>query len=221
MGVVGLIPAAGWAARLQPLGCSKEVLPVAGRPAMDHVIEQLEAAECDEIVVVTRPEKGDVAENAARHSARVVLARPPSLGASLRAGVEGLDGHDTVLIGYPDSLWRAPGAYLSLIELLDVGWTVALGVFRAPLADLRRYEPVVLAPDGRVERIEFKPADPSSEWTWGIAAMRAQVVQALPGDEPGVHFDRLARERRVAAVKLPGGYLDIGTHDGLERALAL
>ena len=57
MGVVGIVPAAGYATRLQPLDCSKEVVPVGGRPVLGYLVERMRAGGASEIRVVTRAEK--------------------------------------------------------------------------------------------------------------------------------------------------------------------
>ena len=72
MAVVGIVPAAGYATRLQPLEGSKELLEVAGKPVMDHVLERMLAAGATELRIVTRPEKHDVIEHAATLGAAVV-----------------------------------------------------------------------------------------------------------------------------------------------------
>jgi choline kinase len=54
---VGTIPAAGYAVRLQPPDCSKEMLEVGGRPVIDYPVQRMRAAACDELHVVTRLEK--------------------------------------------------------------------------------------------------------------------------------------------------------------------
>ena len=104
MSIVGIVPAAGYATRLQPLEGSKELLPVAGKPVMDHVLDRMEAGGCDELRVVTRPEKEDVIEHAEARGARVVLAYPETTSESFAAGAEGLAGDDIVLLGWPDSI---------------------------------------------------------------------------------------------------------------------
>jgi glucose-1-phosphate thymidylyltransferase len=218
--VVGVIPAAGYATRLQPLECSKEVFRVGGRPVMDYLVERMKAAPCTELRVVTRPEKADVIANARLHGATVIEARPATLADSVLAGIEGLARHDVVLLGFPDSLWEPVDGYRPVLELLRAGdWDVALGLFRDD-TELRRYEPVVLRRDGvTVERIEFKPDSPSSDWLWGCAATTAGVVRGLDGEEPGIYFDALARQGRVGAVRLSEDYLDMGTPDSLQLAL--
>lgn len=218
MAVVGVIPAAGYAARLQPLGISKEVYPIGGRPVMDYLIERMRAAPCDELRVVTRPDKRDVIENAVRNAATVIEARPPSLARSLLAGIAGLVDDDVALVGFPDSIWDPLDGYTQVLALLRGGWQVALGLFRA--RDLRRYEPVVPDDSGRVLRIEFKPERPSSSWIWGCAAASVATLRGLDReDEPGVFFNSLCATGRVAGVRLSDAYIDIGTPRGLREAL--
>jgi len=215
---VGVIPAAGYATRLQPLKLSKEVYPIGGRPVMDYLVERMRAAPCTELRVVTRPDKRDVIENAARQRATVIEATPSTLAESLLAGMDGLADDDVVLLGFPDSIWEPVDGFARVIELLGAGWDVGLGLFQA--TDLRRYEPVVFDGSGRVLRIEFKPRHPSSSWIWGCAAAAVRTLGGLePEQEPGLFFDSLCRERRVAGLRLSDAYIDMGTHSGLREAV--
>ena len=211
MAVVGVIPAAGHATRLQPLDGSKEMLSVGGRAVIDYITERMRAAPCDQIRIVTRPEKADVVQHGAELDALVVPARPPSLGRSLLAGLAGLSDDDVVLIGFPDSIWEPVDGYARVLPLLGEGFDVGLGLFRVD-ADMRRFEPVLTNGGARVEAIEFKPEHPSSNWLWGCAALPAGVLRGLgDGDEPGVYFNSLCRSERVGAVRLSHSYIDIGT----------
>jgi dTDP-glucose pyrophosphorylase len=222
MSVVGVIPAAGYGTRLQPLHCSKEVYPVGGRPVMDYLVERMKAAPCDELRVVTRPEKEDVAENAAGHGAVVVEGHPASLGQSLATGMRGLGDDDVVLIGFPDSIWEPIDGYRRLLQALSPGWAVAVGLFRTPGSELRRYEPAIEDDRGRVVEIEFKPERASSQWIWGCAAATVQTLGGLGRfSEPGRALHQLARRGTVAGVRLSETYVDMGTRDGLRHAVAL
>jgi glucose-1-phosphate thymidylyltransferase len=215
---VGVIPAAGYATRLQPLECSKEVYPVGGRPVMDFLVERMRAAPCTELRVVTRPEKLDVIRNAARHGATVIRARPPTLADSILAGMSGLADDDVVLLGFPDSIWEPVDGFRQVVALLSAGWEIGLGLFRA--VDLRRYEPALLEEPDRVVGIEFKPERPSSDWLWGCAAASAGALRGLEGEaEPGVYFDRRCDEGVVGGVRLSESYVDMGTPEGLSELL--
>jgi NDP-sugar pyrophosphorylase family protein len=218
--VVGVIPAAGYATRLQPLLCSKEVYPINGRPVMDYLLERMEAGGASELRVVTRPDKADVIENARRHGATVIEARPASLADSLATGIAGTEPLDTILLGFPDSLWEPLDGYARILPLLDERFEVALGLFRPREADLRRYETVVAEPSGVVRSVDVKPEVPSSRWIWGCAAARAHSLAGLRGEaEPGRYFGALCSRGAVGSVRLSDSYIDMGTHDGLEHAL--
>jgi glucose-1-phosphate thymidylyltransferase len=222
MSIVGIVPAAGYATRLQPLDRSKEVLPVDGRPLMDYLVERMRAGGCDRLRVVTRPEKGDVVEHSAKIGAEVVLAEPETVSQSFLAGLEGLEKDALVLIGFPDTIWEPVGGYVPLVAHVIEGADVAVGLFRIDPADLARSDVVVRGADGRIDRIDVKPAVPASEWIWGCAAGRASTWFGLDRAEwPGGFLDLLCREGGdVRGIELSDVWTDVGTPEALERASA-
>lgn len=223
MRVVGVIPAAGYGTRLQPRDCSKEVYRVGGRPVMDYEIERMKRGPCDELRVVTRPEKRDVIENARRHGAVVLEAYPRSLGQSFYTGLRDLADEDILLMGFPDSIWEPVDGYRIMLDFRrEGGWDVALGLLPAP--DMRREEPVIFdQQSGRVSQLEFKPDQPSADRTWACAVAPVRTLRGLEGeDEPGRYFNRLCPDGRVGALPLPGEsmFLDMGTAKGLQHTQA-
>jgi glucose-1-phosphate thymidylyltransferase len=218
--VVGVIPAAGHATRLQPLDSSKEVLPVRGRPVLEYVAERMRVGGCTRLRVVTRAEKVDLIDLCRRLDAEVVLAQPATVGESLAAGLHDLDGDDVVLIGFPDTIWEPVDGYRRLLAGLTAGCEVALGLFGAPSADLSRSDVVVVDTSMRVLGIEVKPRTPASRWIWGCAAARVRVLDGLErADWPGTHFDGLCRAGvDVRGYVLSDEWLDIGTKGALEQA---
>jgi glucose-1-phosphate thymidylyltransferase len=218
MAIVGIVPAAGYAERLQPLPCSKEMLRVGGRPVIDYLVERMRAGGCHEVRVVTRPEKADVVAHADRLGALVVRASPQTISESVAAGLQGLAADDTVLLGFPDTLWDPMDGFTRLVRTLEAGCAVALGLFRTP--DLQRSDVVSLGDAWRVLAVEVKPAVPRSPWMWGCAAARAWAlagIEATP--EPGYHVDALCKAGLVVVgVPLSDAWLDIGTHEALALA---
>lgn len=215
--IVGAVPAAGQAARLQPLPCSKELLSVGGRPVMDHLVERMRAANADEITVVTRPDKTDVVEHSLDLGARVVEGHPGSVGESIALGLEGAEPEDIVLIGFPDTLWEPVDGFARLVEALE-GYEAALGLFRTP--ELSRSD-VVIVDDELVRAIEVKPATPSSDLIWGCAAVRRRALDRLADHpEPGHLLGELATTGAVRGIHLSDSWLDIGTREALARAQA-
>lgn len=218
MTVVGVLPAAGYATRLQPLDCSKEMLPVGGRPVMDYVVDRMRLGGATELYVVTREEKGDVVAHARDIRAKVVLARPATVTESFAAAIRLLDDDDVVLIGWPDTIWEPPDGYLPLVDAVDGGREIAIGLFHLT-ADLERSDVVTFTDDGTVTGIHVKPATPPSSWVWGCAAARARMLRELEREPwPGGYFDSLVRRGvEIASVRLSDVWLDIGTVEALGR----
>jgi NDP-sugar pyrophosphorylase family protein len=215
---VGLVPAAGYARRLQPLAGSKEMCEVGGRPVLDFLLDRMEAASCAEIRVVTRPDKPDVVAHARTRGATVVLARPASVSESLLAGLDGVPHENPVVFGFPDTLWGPDDGFAALLAALGPGVDVALGIFRAEAPS--RSDVVTLDAE-RVSAIHVKPDEPPSTLVWGCAATVARVLAGVRGHaEPGHFFDRLARGGVVRGVRLEDPFVDIGTPDSLRRARA-
>ena len=220
MAIVGVIPAAGYATRLQPLEGSKEVLPVGGRPVMDYVVERMRIGGCDELRVVTRPEKDDVVAHAEAIGAVVVLGHPRTTSESFVVGMEGLGPEDVVLIGWPDTLWEPADGYVPLVAAVGEGHDIALGLFET--RDLERSDVIGFDEGGRVTGVHVKPARPPSGWIWGCAAARRRALVGLEREEwPGSFFDARCRAGvELHATRLSGTWLDIGTRDALDRARA-
>jgi dTDP-glucose pyrophosphorylase len=218
--VVGVVPAAGLATRLQPLPCSKELLRVGGAPVVDRLVERMRAGGAEEVRVVTRPEKGDLAAHAERLGALVVLGHPGNVAESVTLGAEGLPGEAIALVGFPDTLWEPEDGFARLVPLVEAGADVALGLFRVD--EPERCDVVVLDEDGRLLDVETKVPEPSSDVIWGCFAARAAALEGLPAAaEPSVHFVRLARVGRVATAFLSETFVDIGTREAMARAGAV
>jgi dTDP-glucose pyrophosphorylase len=223
MAVVGVVPAAGFATRLQPLPISKEMLAVGTRPVMDYIVVRMRAGGCTRLRIVTRPEKEDVITHAVDLGAEVVLGHPESVSASLHAGIADLADDDIVLIGFPDSLWEPVSGYRRLVEAVRNGADVALGLFRIDPKHLTRSDVVVFGPKGTIAGVDVKPSVPASDWIWGCAAGRAALWAGLDQVEwPGALIDVLCREGRdVRGIELSDVWLDVGTKESLARAYAV
>jgi glucose-1-phosphate thymidylyltransferase len=211
--IVGVIPAAGRATRLQPLPGSKEMLRVGGRPMIDRLVERMTAGHAEEIRVVTRRDKSDVVRHARAIGAAVIEGEPASVAESVSLGIQTLADDDIVLIGFPDTLWEPVEGFEHLVTALG-DLDAALGLFRT--TDLARSDVVVLDDAGLVTEIAVKPKRPQSDLIWGCAAVRRRALQGLERhSEPGQLLDKLARAGRVRGVHLSDAWLDVGTKDAL------
>lgn len=222
MAVVGVIPAAGYATRLQPLFGSKEVIEVGGRPVIDYVIDRMRLARCNELRVVTRPEKTDVIAHVRRRGVTVVLGYPRTSSESFTLGFDGLAPDDIVLLGWPDILWAGEDTYVTLVGAIEKGHEVALGLFETA-DDLSRWDTVTVEANGSVIGVHPKASDPPSTVVWAPAAARRRALDGLESAEwPGSHFDSLCRKGlRIHGIRFAGKCTDIGTKEDLERALAV
>jgi glucose-1-phosphate thymidylyltransferase len=218
--LIGVLPAAGTAERLQPISGSKEVLALGGRPVLDYAVERLRAARPDEIRVVVRPDKADVTERARVLALEVVEARPRNLAESIVAGIAPLADEDAVIVDLPDSLWGPVDGFDVLLRKLETETDVVLAIFRS--AEPERGDVVELPAEDRVVAVHVKSPDPPGDWVWGAFAARVGVLRALERyRDPGHCFDDLARRGRVRAVRFPGEFIDIGTKEALARAREL
>ena len=219
MRVVGIVPAAGWATRLNLSEGSKEMLTVMGKPVMDHVIERMQIAAPDSIRVVTRPAKLDVIRHSRELGLEVTLAETRSVNESIAVAVEGLEPDDMVLIGFPDSIWEPLNGYRLLLDRLSPERTVVLGLFI--WSEANRGDVVVMDASGTVHEIVPKPTVPSSNLIWGCAVATAGVLDGIQRFEhPGQYFAALSPTRSVGGVHLSDRYIDIGTLDALAAARA-
>lgn len=193
-----------------------------GRPVMDYVVERMRAGGATELRVVTRAEKRDVIEHSEELGATVLLAEPRTPSESFAVGLRGLDAEDIVLMGWPDTLWEPADGYRQLVQAIEAGSGVALGLFELT-EDLERSDVIAFDDSDRITGIQIKPAEPASNCIWGCAAARAGILEGIQEEEwPGEYFDALCRRGvRLDGVRLSNIWLDVGTRSALGRASAI
>lgn len=219
MRILGVIPAAGHATRLQPLSASKEMLMVRGRPVIAHLVERMRVAPCDAMRVVTRSDKADLRTWCGSQDIDVVLGRPAHVGASVQLGLIGAEEYDVVLVGFPDTVWGPADAFGRMLDLLDDGIDVVLGLFGSD--EPERGDVVAVDNEGRVSEVQPKPPHPRSRLIWGCLAARRSALGGI-GDEPepGMWINRRLAHMPTRAVYLSDDFVDIGTPDSLGRIRA-
>src|ERR671933_2968771 len=129
--MLGIVPAAGAASRLQPLAFSKEMLPVGSavdengieRPkaVSEFLVERMIDAGADRICFVLSPEKADIIPYYARHWAArrfcyTVQERPIGLCDALFRALAVVRDDEDVLIGLPDTVWFPVSGFSMLPE---------------------------------------------------------------------------------------------------------
>ena len=243
-----VLPVAGLGTRFLPATkvVPKEMLPVAGRPLVQHAVEEAVAAGLERVVLVTAPGR----DLALRHfeadpeleAALAALgsrleaveqAEPLGLGHAIGCATRSL-GPGPCAVLLPDDLVLGPVPCLR--QLLDVherlGGTV-LAVMELPAAEVGKFGVVVPGrDDGRVVEVRGlveKPApgtEPSRLAVVGRYVLSPAVCAALPGLTPG-HGGELqltdaiaatVGEAPVHAVRFEGRRFDCGSPAGMAAA---
>lgn len=235
--MLGIVPAAGAATRLQPLAFSKEMLPVGSvldeygveRPkaVSEFLVERMIHAGADRVCFVLSPEKTDIIPYYARHWAArrfcyVVQEQPNGLCDALFRAMHVMREDEDVLIGLPDTVWFPLDGFCQLPS-------EELAFLLFPVQDARRFDAVLTEPDGRIREIRVKAEQPGTNWVWGAFRMPARIFRTLHalwseagrGDEyVGTLVNTyLARGGRAVGVPAGDRYYDVGTVDGYRAAI--
>lgn len=226
---------AGFGTRMYPLtrDRAKPLLPVAGKPVVGYLVEELEAtASFDEIVVVA---------NARFHtqfiewgSGRVTVLNDGSTSDDNRLGAVrdlawAVDEHRIrvpVLVAAGDNLFRD-----------TIGPFVADYVARPRNLVLRYREPdrvklartgvATIDEAGRIVQLVEKPDEPPSAWACpalyileldAIAELETYVASTAMPDALGSFIAWLARRAPVFTHEMRGSRLDVGDREGYARA---
>ncbi|ABF39310.1 Nucleotidyl transferase [Candidatus Koribacter versatilis Ellin345] len=237
--MIGIIPAAGAGQRIQPLGCSKELLPVGSRmidgverpkAVAEYLVERMIAAGAEQICMVISAEKSDIVRyfaerNYAAEIFYVVQQKPAGLCDALFRAEPFARTHRNVLIGLPDTIWFPENAYRPAVE--DQKADVNLVLF--PVDDPTVFDAVVCDAQNFVEKVEVKQKDAHSQWVWGAVTCTGESFHALKllwesrhrEDEYLGHLLNayIAAGDAVRATHCGELYMDVGTLDGYHRAL--
>ena len=236
--MIGIIPAAGAGQRIQPLGCSKELLPVGSRvvenierpkAVSEYLVERMIAAGAEQICMVISPEKTDIVRyyaerNYAAEIFYVVQKHPQGLCDALFRAEPFARQHEKVLIGLPDTIWFPENAYLPAIELDRSD--VDLVLF--PVDNPTVFDAVVCDELGFVREVQVKRKDAASNWVWGAVTARGESFHRLKllwearhrSDEYlGDLLNAFIAAGNVVRGRACGElYMDVGTLEGYRTA---
>lgn len=240
--LVGLAPAAGRAARLGRLPCSKEVYPLGVREtavgqrvrvACESLFDAFDAAGVARVYVVVGHGKWDVPAFLGQRSPAgtpltyIVIENSPSTCHTVDAASPFVDDA-LVAFGFPDILIEPRDCVARLRDHQRLtGADLVLGLFRAERPS--KMDMVELDASGTVQRIVIKPSTTTLEDTWILAVWTPRFTSFLHDYVRAEQRDQ-DRERyvgdamqaaidagwRIEGVRIPGGrYRDIGTPDDL------
>ncbi|HEU0037747.1 MAG TPA: nucleotidyltransferase family protein [Verrucomicrobiae bacterium] len=238
-----IILAAGYATRLYPLTLTqpKPLLPVAGKPMIEHVLDNLAPiGGIDRVYVVTNAKfAGHFQQWADRYGAtrsklEFTVVNDGSTDDHNKLGAIGDIHHVLTTQNVNDDLIVVAGDNL-FSERLD-----AFGRFcrekNAPvlalydvgdLEQIKKYNSISLDGDGRIKFFEEKPKNPTSTLT-GIALyfypqhtvplIRQYIAEGNNPDQPGRLVQWLYPRTAVYTWRVPGVWYDIGSKETLEEA---
>lgn len=222
--------AAGYATRLRPLTDSipKMLLPLAGRPMLDYLVDRIEAVgEIEQIHVVTNARFApDLQAWAADRAVTVwndgTTSNEDRLGAigDIRFTIEQarLHGDDLLVVAGDNLIEYSVEDYVRFWR--EKGNGSAIAVHRiADREQIKQYGVVEVDEDGRVVALEEKPAEPRSDLAATAAYLyRAEHVALVeeylqggnPPDAPGHFVVWLYPRVPVYAYRFEDGWMDIG-----------
>jgi glucose-1-phosphate thymidylyltransferase len=238
-----LILAAGYATRLYPLTLNqpKPLLPVGGKPMLEHVIDHLAPVQgLGEIFIVTNQKFvthfTDWAEKYRREKAKLDFkivndgstSDADKLGAigdiHLVLQKENVTGDLIVVAG--DNLFDSSLA--PFVEFCRQQKTAVLAVYDVgDLEAIKKYNSITLDAAGKITFFEEKPKNPTSTLT-GIALyyfpadvvkmIHTYIAEGNNPDQPGRLIQWLYPRVPVHTWTVPGRWFDIGSKETLEQA---
>lgn len=238
MTVWGIVPAAGRGTRIQPLACSKELLPVGGRgdagserprAISEYLLDRMILAGVQRICVIVAPGKSDIMEyyRDAYDDVPICYAVQPEAAGLCDALFRGLplvDPGDDVCVGLPDTLWF-PAAGLGQLP------TRRFSFLLFPVEEPQRFDAVVTDDFGRVREVQVKREDASVSWIWGAFRLPGATLRELEQlwqerDRADEYFGTLVnahigRGGEVLGMRAGERYLDVGTLSGYREAASM
>ena len=234
-----IILAAGYATRLYPLteNTPKPLLPVGGRPMLEHVLASSAAiGDIDQTYVVTndkfaghfetwRSQQPDLACTIINDGTTSNDDRLGAIG-DLHLVLEREAIEDDLLVIAGDNLFT--GDLSGFGEQCRATQTPVLGVYDVgSLEEATKYGVVAVNAAGQISSFEEKPAEPQSTLI-GIALyyyprtvlaeIRRYIAEGNNPDQPGRLIQWLYPQQPVHTWTVPGDWLDIGSKETLEDA---
>ncbi len=255
--LVGIVPAAGKGQRLAPYPLPKELFPIGyqvvevdGRPqkrpkvVSQYLIEALVKVGLSRLFIVIGPNKLEIVEyfrNGESYGvpiAYIFQSEARGMPYALDLVTPWLKGHETVLMGMPDTIFEPHDAFQKLLAAHQ-NWKadLTLGLFSTDSP--QKFGMIGLDPDYNVIEHVDKPSSTHLKWLWGIACWgprfttlmhevletRGADIVARKGREVvlGDIFDvAISVGLRVKGLPFEDGrYIDTGTYEDLRQAVRL
>jgi glucose-1-phosphate thymidylyltransferase len=238
-----IVLAAGYATRLYPLTLTqpKPLLPVAGKPMIEYVLDNLTPiGGIDRIYVVTNAkfaahfQKWSDQYRAAGSKLNFTIVNDGSTDDANKLGAIGDIHYVLKMQQVDDDLIIVAGDNLFSEKLGDFGKfcrekkTPVLALYDVgDLEQIKKYNAISANGDGRITFFEEKPKNPTSTLT-GIALyfyprntlplIQQYIAEGNNPDQPGRLVQWLYPRTAVYTWRVPGIWFDIGSKETLEEA---
>lgn len=191
--VIGLIPCGGHATRIAPLPCSKEVLSVGFRRALDgtlrpkvvshYLLEKMHQGGVRRAFFILRNGKWDIPQYYGNGAAvgmdlgYLVMGRPYGPPYTLDQAYPFVRGA-RVALGFPDILFEPRDAFTRALERLTTTRAdLVLGLYR--VSDFRISDMVAVDRDGRVRELVIKPRETKLKLGWVFAVWTSRFTEFM------------------------------------------
>ena len=238
-----IILAAGYATRLYPLTLTqpKPLLPVAGKPMVEHVLDNLAPITAiDRVYVVTNAKFATHFQTWSDHYRATkskfdfTVVNDGSTDDSNKLGAIGDINYVLTTQAVDDDLLVVAGDNLFSDKLGEFGNFCAEK--NAPveavydvgnLEEIKKYNSITTDADGRITFFEEKPKHPVSTLTGialyyypksTIALIKQYIAEGNNPDQPGRLVQWLYPRTAVYTWRVPGLWFDIGSKETLEEA---
>ena len=238
-----IVLGAGYATRLHPLTLNqpKPLLPIAGKPMIEHVLDNVKSIrDIDHVYVVTNARFARHFQHwangySAKHErAPITIINDQTTDDSNKLGAIGdinlvlnkAQIDDDIIVVAGDNLFshslEAFGEFCRetgkpVLAVYDVG----------NLEEIKKYNAIEIDDEGHIVFFEEKPAEPKSTLTgialyyypkWSLPLIRQYLAEGNNADQPGRLVQWLYRRTPFYVWRVPGVWYDVGSKETLEEA---